>query len=56
MKHQIYGEAVEFVKAQAKAISKLLTKEHYKIIDQFFSYKRFLQDKLDTLADYKEKY
>lgn len=40
MKHQIFCEAAEFVKAQTKGITKLLTNEHHNIIEQFMRYKR----------------
>ena len=43
----IFLEAVEFVKTQAASITKMLTKEHYKMMDQYFNARQLVNEKLE---------
>ena len=47
IKPMIFHEAVEFVKAQASVLTRLLSKEHYKMIEQFLIFKNDTQLRLD---------
>ncbi len=56
MRNQVFDDAAKFVSSQAVDITAYLTKEHHKMIEQYYMYKQQTQDKLDLFEEYKEKF
>ena len=48
------GEAIDYVKKQAATITRLLSKEHHKIIDQYFYLRSINQQRTDQTEKLKE--
>ena len=55
IKPMIFHEAVEFVKAQASVLTRLLSKEHYKMIEQFLIFKNDTQLRLDQADIFEDR-
>ena len=47
----IFREAVDFVKEQAGAVTKVLSKEHHRIINQYFVLRKDNEDKTEQIKD-----